>query len=239
MESSQKAQNLDQDERRKFDVLATSWWDPNGPSKPLHQLNPARLAYVESRSLIRGRRVLDVGCGGGILTEAMAQNGAVVTGIDIAGKALAIARLHLQESGLNVDYRESTIEQFACSAQEPFDVITCMEMLEHVPDPGSVIRSIASLLKPGGSVFLSTINRNPLAFGLAIVGAEYVARMLPRGTHRYDRFIRPAELSACLRAAGLQPQDIRGVHYDPLGGSVKLGGHVRVNYLVHAKSDHL
>ncbi len=237
MESSQTAQNLDQEERRKFDDLAASWWDPNGASKPLHLLNPARLAYVESRCQLRGKRVLDVGCGGGILTEAMAQKGALVTGIDIANKALAVARLHLLESGLTVDYRESTVEQFADSQEEPFDVITCMEMLEHVPDPGSVIHSIARLVKPGGSAFFSTINRNLLAFGLAIVGAEYVARLLPRGTHRYDRFIRPSELSASLRAAGLQTRDIRGLHYDPVGDSVKLGGHVKVNYVLHAKRE--
>lgn len=237
MEISQNQQNLDQEERRKFDELASSWWDPNGPSKPLHLLNPTRLAYVESRCPLRGKRVLDVGCGGGILAEAMAQRGASVTGIDIASKPLAVARLHLLESGLTVEYRESTVEQFADSQEQLFDVITCMEMLEHVPDPDSVIQAIARLLKPGGSVFLSTINRNFLAFGLAIVGAEYLARLLPRGTHRYDRFIRPSELSASLRSAGLQAQDIRGLHYDPFGGSVKLGGHVRVNYLLHAKSE--
>jgi 2-polyprenyl-6-hydroxyphenyl methylase/3-demethylubiquinone-9 3-methyltransferase len=236
MKNQQQAQNLDLDEQRKFDELAASWWDPEGTSKPLHQLNPARLAYVDSRCPLRGKRVLDVGCGGGLLTEAMARKGAEVTGIDIASRPLAVASLHLHESGLAVDYRETTVEQLAGSGEAPFDVITCMEMLEHVPAPDSVIRSMAGLLRPGGSIFLSTINRNPVAFGLAIVGAEYLARLLPRGTHRYDRFIRPSELSAWLREAGLQTRDIRGLHYDPLGGSVRLGGHVKVNYLLHAMS---
>lgn len=237
MEIPHQVQNLDPDERRKFDELAASWWDPEGTSKPLHQLNPARLAYIDSRCSLKGKRVLDVGCGGGLLTEAMTRKGAAVTGIDIAAGPLAVASLHLNESGLAVDYRETTVEQLAESREAPFDVITCMEMLEHVPSPDSVIRSMASLLKPGGSIFLSTISRNPLAFGLAIVGAEYIARLLPRGTHRYDRFIRPSELSAWLRGAGLQTRDIRGLHYDPLGGAVRVGGHVKVNYLLHAKSE--
>ncbi len=235
MEGSVHKPNLDQEERRKFDDLAASWWDPNGASKALHALNPARLAYVAERCQLSGRRVLDVGCGGGILTEAMAQKGARVTGIDVASKSLAVAKLHLLESGLQADYLETTVEEHATAGVAPYDVITCMEMLEHVPDPESVVHSIGSLLKPGGHVFLSTINRNPLAFGMAIIGAEYVARLLPRGTHRYDRFIRPSELSSWLRNADLSTEDIRGLHYDPLGGSVKLGGHVRVNYLLHAK----
>jgi len=227
--------NLDQEERRKFDELATSWWDPNGPSRPLHDLNPARLAYVSERCHLSGCRVLDVGCGGGILTEALAQKGALVTGIDISSKALAVAELHLLESGLKVDYRVTTAEQHASSGVEPYDVITCMEMLEHVPDPESVVRSIASLLKPGGHAFLSTISRNGWAFAVAIVGAEYIARLLPQGTHRYDRFIRPSELSSWLRKVDLHTEDIRGLHYDPLTGSVRLGGHVKVNYLLHAR----
>jgi len=201
----------------------------------LHELNPARLAYVSERAHLSGTRVLDVGCGGGILTEALAQKGARVTGIDIARKALSVAELHLLESGLLVDYLETTVEQHAASGVEPYDVITCMEMLEHVPDPKSVVSSIASLLKPGGHAFLSTINRNGWAFALAIAGAEYVARLLPQGTHRYDRFIRPSELTGWLRNAGLHTEDIRGLHYDPFAGSVKLGGHVKVNYLLHAK----
>ena len=228
--------NLDQDERRKFDELASSWWDPKGSSRPLHELNPARLNYVNDRCNLQGKRVLDVGCGGGILAEAMAAKGAIVTGIDVADKALAVARLHLLESGLVVDYKATTVEEFAVSDSESFDVITCMEMLEHVPDPVSVIHSIARLLKPGGHVFLSTINRNLMAFAQAIIGAEYFVRLLPRGTHRYDRFIRPSELGSWVRAAGLEPEDIRGLHYDPISRVVKTGGHVQVNYLFHARS---
>jgi len=230
---SQKA-NFDQEERRKFDDLAASWWDPNGASKALHAINPARLAYVAERCQLQDSRVLDAGCGGGLLAEAMAQKGAHVTGIDVASKSLAVAKLHLFESGLAVDYIETTVEDHAVAGIGCYDVITCMEMLEHVPDPESVVHGIARLLKPGGHVFLSTINRNLLAYAMAIVGAEHVARLLPRGTHRYDRFIRPSELSAWLRKADLVTKDIRGLHYDPLGGSVKLGGHVKVNYLLHA-----
>lgn len=235
MESRVNQSNLDPAERNKFDQIATSWWDPNGAFKALHELNPARLSYVRNRCDLQGSSVLDVGCGGGILAEAMAQEGADVTAIDVAGKALAVARLHLLESGQTVNYLEATAEQHAESVTEPYDVVTCMEMLEHVPDPVSVISVIATLVKPGGHVFMSTINRNLLAFGVAIVGGEYVARLLPRGTHRYDRFIRPSELSAWLRDAGLHTEDIRGLHYDPLGGSVRLGGHVKVNYLLHAR----
>ncbi len=227
--------NLDPAERQKFDDIASSWWDPNGAFKALHELNPTRLAYVQNRCRLPGSKVLDVGCGGGILAEAMAQKGAQVTGIDVAGKALAVARLHLLETGEVVHYLEATVEQHADSAMELYDVITCMEMLEHVPDPVSVINAIGALVKPGGHVFLSTINRNLFSFGAAIVGAEYVARLLPQGTHRYDRFIRPSELGTWLRAAELHTKDIRGMHYDPLGGSVKLGGHVKVNYLLHAQ----
>jgi 2-polyprenyl-6-hydroxyphenyl methylase/3-demethylubiquinone-9 3-methyltransferase len=227
--------NFDQEERRKFDDQAASWWDSEGAFKPLHQLNPARLAYVQGRCCLFESRVLDVGCGGGILSESMAAKGARVTGIDIAGHALRVARLHLLESGVEVEYLEATVEQHAAASAGLYDVITCMEMLEHVPDPVSVVASISSLLKPGGQVFFSTINRNPLAFGLAIVGAEYIAGLLPRGTHRYDRFIRPSELISWLRVSGLETQDIRGLHYDPITGAVKLGGHVQVNYLVHAR----
>lgn len=237
MESTAQQSNFDPTERRKFDEIATSWWDPNGAFKALHELNPARLAYVQNRCNLSCSKVLDVGCGGGILAEALAQKGAQVTGIDVAGKALAVARLHLLESAQTVNYLEATVEQHAESVTDPYDVITCMEMLEHVPDPVSVVNAIATLVKPGGHIFMSTINRNLMAFGMAIVGAEYVARLLPQGTHRYDRFIRPSELSAWLRAAGLQTIDIRGLHYDLLGGSVKLGGHVKVNYLLHAQRD--
>lgn len=239
MESPATVNNIDPEELRKFDDIAASWWDSEGAFKPLHLLNPARLNYVQGRCQLSGSRVLDVGCGGGILAESMAAKGARVTGIDIADRALEVARLHLLESGVEVEYLEATVEMHAASSAGLYDVITCMEMLEHVPDPVSIVQSIAALLKPGGQVFFSTINRNPLAFGLAIVGAEYIAGLLPRGTHRYDRFIRPSELSGWLREAGLEIQDICGLHYDPIGGAVKLGGHVQVNYLVHGRRETL
>ena len=237
MESPATVNNVDPEELQKFDDIAATWWDSEGAFKPLHQLNPARLTYVQSRCHLSASRVLDVGCGGGILAESMAAKGATVTGIDIAGRALKVARLHLLESGVDVEYLEATVEQHVACSAGLYDVITCMEMLEHVPDPVSVVQSISALLKPGGQVFFSTVNRNPIAFGLAIVGAEYIAGLLPRGTHRYDRFIRPSELSAWLREAGLEIQDTRGLHYDPIGGAVKLGGHVHVNYLVHARRE--
>lgn len=227
-------QNIDHAEREKFDSVASGWWDPEGSFRPLHDLNPARLKFIADRAEIADRPILDVGCGGGILAESLARKGGRVTGIDVAPKVLAIARLHLHESGLDVDYRETTIEQQALETPEHFDVVTCMEMLEHVPEPASVIRSVQELLKPGGHAFFSTLNRTPLAFALGIVGAEHIARLLPRGTHRYDRFIRPSELSAWARAAGLVVEDISGLHYNPLTRSVMLGGNVQVNYLLHA-----
>lgn len=226
--------NIDRSEQEKFDAIASGWWDPEGPFRPLHDLNPARLKFVADRAKLDGARAIDVGCGGGILAEALAEKGAQVTGIDVAPRVLATARLHLHESGHEVDYREVTVEAMAEEAPGGFDVLTCMEMLEHVPDPESVIDATARLLKPGGEAFYSTLNRTPAAFALGIVGAEHVLRLLPRGTHRYDRFIRPSELSAWLRAAGLVVRDIVGLHYNPLTRSVMLGGNVAVNYLVHA-----
>jgi 2-polyprenyl-6-hydroxyphenyl methylase/3-demethylubiquinone-9 3-methyltransferase len=226
--------NIDQSEKDKFDAVASGWWDPEGPFRPLHELNPARLKFVDERAPLRGARVVDVGCGGGILAESMARKGARVTGIDVADRVLAIARLHLLESQLEVDYRQITVEDFAATEAGAFDVVTCMEMLEHVPDPASVIRSVCSLLKPDGHAFFSTLNRTPLAFALGIVGAEHIARLLPRGTHRYDRFIRPSELGAWVRASGMRVRDISGLHYNPLTRSVMLGGNVQVNYLMHA-----
>jgi 2-polyprenyl-6-hydroxyphenyl methylase/3-demethylubiquinone-9 3-methyltransferase len=228
-------QNYDASEREKFNRLAASWWDPEGESRPLHELNPARLRFVAERTTLAGRRVLDVGCGGGLLTEALAAAGAQVTGIDIAEQALAVARLHLHESELDVDYIESTAEEFATERRAQFDVVTCMELLEHVPDPRSVIQACAELVRPGGDVYFSTLNRTPAAFALAIVGAEHLARLLPRGTHQYDRFIRPSELLAWARAAGLQPVEVRGLHYNPLTRTARVGGGVAVNYLVHAR----
>jgi len=230
----QAKQNLDKDERDKFDAIASGWWDPEGPFRPLHELNPARLKFIADRAELAGVSVLDVGCGGGILAESMALKGGQVTGIDVAPRVLSTAKLHLHESGLEVNYREMMVEDLAEESPEAFDVVTCMEMLEHVPDPASIIQSIEKLLKPGGHGFFSTLNRTPLAFALGIVGAEHIARLLPRGTHRYDRFIKPSELSGWLRAAGLQLRDVVGLHYNPITRSVMLGGNVKVNYLVHA-----
>jgi len=227
-------QNVDRTEQEKFDAIASGWWDPEGPFRPLHELNPARLKFIADRAEISGKMVVDVGCGGGILAESLARKGARVTGIDVAPRVLATARLHLHESGLDVDYRQLTVEDLAQESPQAFDVVTCMEMLEHVPDPLSIIRSIHDLLKPGGQAFFSTLNRTPRAFLLGIVGAEYVAQLLPRGTHRYDRFIRPSELSAWIRETGLVLRDIAGLHYNPVTRSVLLGGDVQVNYLVHA-----
>jgi 2-polyprenyl-6-hydroxyphenyl methylase/3-demethylubiquinone-9 3-methyltransferase len=232
--STTMEQNIDRSEQDRFDSVASGWWDPEGPFRPLHELNPARLKFVADRTDLAGAVVADVGCGGGILAESLARKGCTVTGIDIAPRVLATARLHLHESGLEVDYREMTVEQLAQERAGEFDVVTCMEMLEHVPDPASIIRSVHALLKPGGNAFFSTLNRTPAAFLLGIVGAEHIARLLPRGTHRYDRFIRPSELSAWIRAAGMQVRDICGLHYNPVTRSVMLGGNVRVNYLLHA-----
>lgn len=227
-------QNIDTTEREKFNRLAASWWDPEGESRPLHEMNPARLRFVAERTPLEGCTVLDVGCGGGLLSEALAASGARVTGIDIAEQALAVARLHLVESGLQVDYRQVTAEEFAVEHAASFDAVTCMELLEHVPDPRSVIQACARLVKPGGELFFSTLNRTPAAFALAIVGAEHIARLLPRGTHHYERFIRPSELLEWARAAGLEPREVRGLHYNPLTRTARVGGRVDVNYLVHA-----
>jgi 2-polyprenyl-6-hydroxyphenyl methylase / 3-demethylubiquinone-9 3-methyltransferase len=232
--STRADRNIDHAEQEKFDAISSGWWDPEGPFRPLHDLNPARLKFITERAAIDGATAVDVGCGGGILSESLARLGGQVTGIDVASRTLAIARLHLHESGLDVDYREVTVEDLAQESPGAFDIVTCMEMLEHVPDPSSIVSSVNGLLKPGGHAFFSTLNRTPLAFLLGIVGAEHVARLLPRGTHRYDRFIRPSELSAWIRAAGLELRDIAGLHYNPLTRSVMLGGNVQVNYLVHA-----
>ncbi len=226
--------NFSQPELDKFNALANRWWDPEGPQKPLHALNPARLGYVRERTTLRGARVLDVGCGGGLLSEALAREGAQVTAIDLAPDLIKIAKLHRLESGVEVDYRLSVVETLAAEAPGTFDAIACMEMLEHVPDPASVIAACATLLKPGGRLFLSTLNRTPAAFALAIVGAEYVARMLPKGTHQYRDFIKPSELAGALRAADLSLEDVSGLIYDPLRHRAYVGGRTDVNYLACA-----
>lgn len=226
--------NADPAELAKFSKLAARWWDPQGESRPLHDLNPERLAYVRERCRLRGARVLDVGCGGGLLSEAMAGEGANVTGIDMAQALIDVARLHLFESGQRVDYRCMPVETLADEMPTSFDAITCMEMLEHVPDPGAIVAACARLLKPGGRLFLSTLNRTPQAFALAIAGAEYVLRLLPQGTHEYRRFIRPSELAHALREAGLELEDVSGLHYNPLTRRTWRGGSTAVNYLACA-----
>ena len=227
------AVNVDHAEVSKFEQLASRWWDPNSEFKPLHEINPLRLGYIDTRAALDGKTVLDVGCGGGILAESMAAHGAKVTGIDMGEAPLEVARLHLLESGQEVDYRRIPVEELADEMPGRFDVVTCMEMLEHVPDPASVIAACATLVKPGGHVFFSTINRNPKSYLFAIVGAEYVLRMLPRGTHDFAKFIRPSELSRWTREAGLDTHDITGMTYNPLTGIYKLDPRdVDVNYMV-------
>ncbi len=228
------ASNYRQSELDKFAALAGRWWDPDGPQKPLHALNPVRLAYVGKRATLRGAQALDVGCGGGLLSEALAGEGARVTAIDLAEELIRVARLHARESGIEVDYQVKAVEALAAERPASFDVITCMELLEHVPDPGAILQACATLLKPGGRLFLSTINRTPAAFALAIVGAEYVARLLPRGTHSYQDFIRPSELAAWLREAGLQLEDVSGMAYEPWRNAARLSSRTDVNYLACA-----
>ncbi|HEY9198001.1 MAG TPA: bifunctional 2-polyprenyl-6-hydroxyphenol methylase/3-demethylubiquinol 3-O-methyltransferase UbiG [Gammaproteobacteria bacterium] len=225
------AHNVDPAEIAKFEELAARWWDPHSEFKPLHDINPLRLDYIDRLEPLRGKRVLDVGCGGGLLSEGMAARGAQVTGIDMGEAPLSVARLHLYESGLEVDYQRITAEQMAAEHPGAFDIVTCLEMLEHVPAPSSVIAACARMVKPGGLVVFSTINRNPKSYLLAIVGAEYVLRMLPKGTHDYRKFIRPSELDGWARAAELELRDIRGMTYNPLTTTYSLGRDVDVNYL--------
>ncbi|MDG2526434.1 bifunctional 2-polyprenyl-6-hydroxyphenol methylase/3-demethylubiquinol 3-O-methyltransferase UbiG [Stenotrophomonas sp. HITSZ_GD] len=226
--------NFHQAELDKFAALANRWWDADGPQKPLHALNPVRLDYVAARTPLAGARVLDVGCGGGLLSEALARQGAQVTAIDLAPELIKVARLHRLESGLEVDYRVQSVEDLAAEAPGSFDAITCMEMLEHVPRPGAILDACAALLKPGGKLFLSTLNRTPAAFAVAIVGAEYVARLLPRGTHHYQDFIKPSELAAWLRQSNLQLRDVSGLAYEPWRGSARLSARTDINYLAWA-----
>lgn len=230
--------NVDQAEIAKFEALANRWWDKSGEFKPLHEINPLRCNYIDERSPVAGQKVLDVGCGGGILSEAMALRGAEVTGIDMGEAPLQVARLHGLESGARVDYRQMTAEQLAATDAGQYDIVVCMEMLEHVPDPASVIAACATLCKPAGHVYFSTINRNPKAYALAVVGAEYIMKFLPRGTHDYDKFIRPSELAGWIRQAHLHLEDITGLVYNPLTKTYRLNRNdVDVNYMVHTIND--
>ena len=225
--------NVDPAELAKFSELAHRWWDVNSEFRPLHQINPLRLDWIQTLASLKDKQVLDVGCGGGILSDAMARAGAHVTGIDLATKSLKVAQLHALETQTpNVSYREVSAEAFAAEKPASFDVVTCMEMLEHVPDPASVVRACATLVKPGGWVFFSTLNRNPQSFLFAIVGAEYVLNLLPKGTHEYAKFIRPSELAGFCREAGLQTQASRGLQYNPLTRRYWLDGNTRVNYML-------
>lgn len=227
--------NADPQELRKFNDLAHRWWDPTSEFKSLHDINPLRLDYIHRWAPLYGKRVLDVGCGGGILAEAMARRGAQVTGIDLSEKALGVARLHLYESGQKVDYHLISAEQLAEESPQSFDVVTCLEMLEHVPDPQSTVHACHDLVKPGGQVFFSTINRNPKSYLYAVLGAEYVLRLLPRGTHDYAKFVKPAELARYCRAAGLEVRDLIGMTYHPLRRTYRLEADTDVNYLVCAQ----
>jgi 2-polyprenyl-6-hydroxyphenyl methylase/3-demethylubiquinone-9 3-methyltransferase len=227
------ARNVDPAEISKFDAAASRWWDPDGEFRPLHDLNPARLDYIEARAGLAARRVLDVGCGGGLLAEGMARRGARVTGIDLAPGALEVARLHALEAGVTVDYRQVAAEVLADTECGAFDLVTCLEMLEHVPDPAKVVQALAQLVRPGGDVVCSTINRNPKAFAFAIVGAEYLLRLLPAGTHQYARLIRPSELARWGRDAGLAVADLAGLDYHPLARKARVSADTSVNYLIH------
>jgi len=224
--------NVDAAEIAKFSALAHKWWDPDSEFRPLHDINPPRVKFIESHAGIAGKRIVDVGCGGGILSEALAARGAEVTGIDLAEKSLKVARLHLLESGRKVDYQHKAVEALAAEQPASFDVVTCMEMLEHVPSPVQVIESCAALTRPGGWVFFSTLNRNPKSYLLAVLGAEYVLNLLPRGTHDYARFLKPSELTRMTRAAGLDTVEVAGLNYNPFNREVRLDRDASVNYLL-------
>ncbi|MGA8259924.1 MAG: bifunctional 2-polyprenyl-6-hydroxyphenol methylase/3-demethylubiquinol 3-O-methyltransferase UbiG [Arenicellales bacterium] len=229
--------NVDAQEIEKFEKLASRWWDPEGEFKPLHDINPLRLAFINERTPLAGKRVLDVGCGGGLLSEAMSALGARVTGIDKGEGPLVVARLHLKESGRDVEYHAASAEEWAEVRPGEYDVVTCLELLEHVPDPASTVAACARLAAPGGAVFFSTINRNPKAWLLAVVGAEYVMNLLPRGTHDYAKLIRPSELDAWCRSAGLEIEEITGMHYNPVTRKYRLAPGLDVNYLAYARSN--
>lgn len=228
--------NVDQAELDKFQSISSRWWDPDSEFKTLHDINPLRVEYIEKGSQsLESKKLLDIGCGGGILSEAMAQKGAIVTGIDLAEKSLNVAKLHLHESSLSIDYQLSSAEAFAEQNQEAFDIITCMELLEHVPNPAPIIEAAANMVRPGGDLFFSTLNRNPKSYVLAIVGAEYIMNMVPKGTHQYNKFIKPSELCQLARAAQLEVVDISGMTYNPLTRHYSLRHDIDVNYLIHFK----
>lgn len=229
--------NIDPLEIEKFSALAHRWWDPNSEFKPLHDINPLRLSYIDAVAGLPGKQVLDVGCGGGILSEGMAERGANVTGIDMSDKALKVAEIHLLESGNHVNYRKVTVEDLANDMPGQFDIVTCMEMLEHVPDPSSIVRACATLVKPGGEVFFSTLNRNPKSYVFAIVGAEYLLKLLPRGTHDYAKFIKPSELARFCREAGLTVREIIGMSYNPFSKAYTLGQGTDVNYIISCRRE--
>lgn len=231
----QATQNVSHDEIARFDKLAARWWDPDGESRPLHDLNPVRTDYVAKRVPLRGARVADVGCGGGLLSEALARAGADVVGIDLGLKVIEIARLHLHESNLKVDYRKQSSADLAATEPGSFDAVCCMELIEHVPDPAALVMDLAAMLKPGGRVFMSTLNRTPVAFAAAILGAEYVTHMLPRGTHHYAQFLKPSELARLLRHAGLELEDVSGLGYNPVTRRAWLSRLTAVNYLMCAR----
>jgi 2-polyprenyl-6-hydroxyphenyl methylase/3-demethylubiquinone-9 3-methyltransferase len=232
---SSSTTNVDQAEIRKFEALAHRWWDPEGDFKPLHDINPVRLNFIAERADLSNAKAVDVGCGGGILAESMAEAGARVTGMDMAGSPLSVARLHAMETGVEVEYLESTAEALAAERPGQYEIVTCLEMLEHVPDINSTIAACAELAAPGGALFFSTINRNPKAWALAVVGAEYVLGLLPKGTHDYAKFIKPHELAAAVRNAGLEVVEIIGMTYNPFTRNASLGPDVGVNYLLHAR----
>lgn len=231
-------ENLDQEEVNKFDELASKWWDEEGEFKPLHQINPLRVNFIEERSFLKGKKILDVGCGGGILAEAMGQLGGEVTGIDASPNTIGIAKAHSKSVNSGVIYIQKTIEEFITTyPDEKFDVITCLEMLEHVPSPLGVIQSCSSLLNDGGDIFFSTINRNPKSYLFAVIGAEYILNLLPKGTHDYEKFIKPSELAGWIRNSGLTTKETIGLSYNPITNNYWLGKDIQVNYMVHAKKE--
>ena len=232
--------NLDHDEVNKFDELAAKWWDKYGEFRPLHQINPLRVDFIEERSSMKDKKVLDVGCGGGILAEALSELGANVTGIDASENTIGVAKSHSRSVGSDVIYIQNTIEEFISShPNEKFDVITCLEMLEHVPSPNEIIKSCSNLLKDDGNIFFSTINRNPRSYLFAVIGAEYILNLLPKGTHDYEKFIKPSELAKWIREAGLNSKETIGLSYNPITGNYWLGKDIQVNYMVHAKKENI